>query len=210
MFVGAPGNASSFSSVLAFVGKFKLPRIAFKKFGGDLRDWFHFWGLFRKVDEDSTIDDGEEFQYLIQSSLPGSRARSVPESFSRHWNWGEKLGWDEELGGPIENDFVKWVKGLSILTQMKIPRHFSTSSTDGFKFKFILLVTPASFQSKITKPVNKLKSLIVGEQYKIHTAKLMQTKFGETVLLELKKKIANFSSKIDEVIFRGTKDVEKP
>ncbi|KAG5893370.1 hypothetical protein JTB14_000134 [Gonioctena quinquepunctata] len=80
-------------------------------------------------------------------------------------------------------------------------------------------------ESNIPKPVIKLKNLIVGKQYEIHTAKLVHTKFGETVLLELeenvvflpqrvideyKPHIANFSPEKYAVIFRGTKDVVKP
>ncbi|KAG5865827.1 hypothetical protein JTB14_031337 [Gonioctena quinquepunctata] len=80
-------------------------------------------------------------------------------------------------------------------------------------------------ETKVPKPVIKLKNLIVGEQYKIYTAKLVQTKFGESVLLELEKNvvflpqrvtdeykphIANFSPEKHAVIFRGTKDVGKP
>ncbi|KAG5876823.1 hypothetical protein JTB14_014153 [Gonioctena quinquepunctata] len=79
-------------------------------------------------------------------------------------------------------------------------------------------------ESNIPKPVIKLKNLIVGKQYKIHTAKLVQTKFGEAVLLELeenvvflpqrvtdeyKPQIANFSPDKYAAIFRGTKDVGK-
>ncbi|KAG5866542.1 hypothetical protein JTB14_028464 [Gonioctena quinquepunctata] len=80
-------------------------------------------------------------------------------------------------------------------------------------------------ESNIPKPVIKLKNLIVGKQYKINTAKLVSTKFGETVLLELEKNvvflpqrvtdeykphIANFSPDKYAVIFRETKDVGKP
>ncbi|KAG5861840.1 hypothetical protein JTB14_002407 [Gonioctena quinquepunctata] len=79
-------------------------------------------------------------------------------------------------------------------------------------------------ESNIPNPVIKLKNLIVGKQYKIHTAKLVPTKFGEAVLLELeetvvflhqrvtdeyKPQIANFSPEKYAVIFRGTKDVGK-
>ncbi|KAG5870165.1 hypothetical protein JTB14_032457 [Gonioctena quinquepunctata] len=80
-----------------------------------------------------------------------------------------------------------------------------------------------SGESNIPKPVIKLKNLIVGKQYKIHTAKLLQTKFGETVLLELEEKvvfpsqrvtdeykphIANFSPAKYVVILRGPKTKE--
>ncbi|KAG5871771.1 hypothetical protein JTB14_023455 [Gonioctena quinquepunctata] len=79
-------------------------------------------------------------------------------------------------------------------------------------------------ESNIPKPVIKLKNLIMGEQYEIHTAKLVQTKFGKTVLLEseenvmflpqrvtdeYKAQIANFLPEKYAVIFRGTKDVGK-
>lgn len=61
--------------------KFRLPLIEIKKFNGEIRDWLQFWGLFKKVNEDVNIDNEDKFQYLIQATVPQSRARDVVESF---------------------------------------------------------------------------------------------------------------------------------
>ncbi|XP_025829672.1 uncharacterized protein LOC112904264, partial [Agrilus planipennis] len=61
--------------------KFKLPTIELKKFGGDIKDWLPFWAQFRKVHEDSEIDASDKISYLIQVTIPGSRARQLVESF---------------------------------------------------------------------------------------------------------------------------------
>ncbi|XP_067121310.1 uncharacterized protein [Centruroides vittatus] len=62
-------------------GNFKLPKIELQKFDGNLKNYLSFWGLFKKIHEDPNISDLDKFQYLIQSTLKGSRAREVIESF---------------------------------------------------------------------------------------------------------------------------------
>lgn len=61
--------------------KFKLPEIELKKFSGDIKDWLHFWGQFRKIDEDEELADEDKFQYLVQATIVGSRARDFVDSF---------------------------------------------------------------------------------------------------------------------------------
>ncbi|KAG5865133.1 hypothetical protein JTB14_030206 [Gonioctena quinquepunctata] len=80
-------------------------------------------------------------------------------------------------------------------------------------------------EKNIPKPVIKLQDLIVGDPQKIYSAKLVQTKFGETVLLELEKNVvllpqrvvaeykpyvSLFSERKHAIIFRGNIDVGKP
>lgn len=60
---------------------FKLPKIELQKFDGNLKDWLSFWGLFEKIHEDVNISEVDKFQYLLQSTQKGSRAREVVESF---------------------------------------------------------------------------------------------------------------------------------
>ena len=60
---------------------FRLPKIELKQFDGNIRNWLSFWGQFRKIDDDSNIDDDDKFQYLYQSTVPGSSARELIESF---------------------------------------------------------------------------------------------------------------------------------
>ncbi|GIY86857.1 uncharacterized protein CDAR_258181 [Caerostris darwini] len=61
--------------------KFKLPLLELKKFGGEIKDWLPFWGQFSKIDSDPNIDEADKLQYLIQATLPSTRARELVESF---------------------------------------------------------------------------------------------------------------------------------
>ncbi|GIY22591.1 cytoplasmic aconitate hydratase [Caerostris darwini] len=50
-------------------------------FGGEIKDWLPFWGQFSKIDSDPNIDEADKLQYLIQATLPSTRARELVESF---------------------------------------------------------------------------------------------------------------------------------
>ncbi|CAH1105322.1 unnamed protein product [Psylliodes chrysocephalus] len=54
--------------------RFKLPKTEVQKYAGDLEGWFEFWKLFKKIHEDTGIDNEEKIQYFIQSTKAGSRA----------------------------------------------------------------------------------------------------------------------------------------
>ncbi|GIY80959.1 hypothetical protein CDAR_70932 [Caerostris darwini] len=72
-------NSSSVQSISK--RKFKLPLLELKKFGGEIKDWLPFWGQFSKIDSDPNIDEADKLQYLIQATLPSTRARELVESF---------------------------------------------------------------------------------------------------------------------------------
>lgn len=78
----ASGNPET-NSVAPLQGKhkFKLPVIEFKTFSGNIKEWLPFWSQFRKVHEDPDIDCNDKIEYLIQATVPGSRARLLVESF---------------------------------------------------------------------------------------------------------------------------------
>lgn len=61
--------------------KFKLPKIEFLRFDGNVKDWLSFWAQFKKIHEDDYIDENDKIGYLIQATVPGSRARQLVESF---------------------------------------------------------------------------------------------------------------------------------
>ena len=69
------------NSVIMGRRKFKLPTIEFKKFDGNIRDWLSFWSQFKKIHEDPNIDDSDKIEYLVQATVPNSRARRLVESF---------------------------------------------------------------------------------------------------------------------------------
>lgn len=61
--------------------KFALPKLEFRKFNGDIIEWLPFWGQFSNVHNDEEIALEDKFQYLVQCTVAGSRARQVIESY---------------------------------------------------------------------------------------------------------------------------------
>lgn len=61
--------------------KFGLPRIAFKHYDGSIKHSLAFWAQFKKVYQGESIDSHDKIEYLIQATLPGSRARQLIESY---------------------------------------------------------------------------------------------------------------------------------
>ncbi|GBM61399.1 hypothetical protein AVEN_70762-1 [Araneus ventricosus] len=61
--------------------KFTLLKLQFRQFGDDLKDWLAFWRQFEHIDSDDDIASENIFQYLVQATVVGSRARKVVESF---------------------------------------------------------------------------------------------------------------------------------
>jgi hypothetical protein len=61
--------------------KLKLPKIELKKFEGDVKDWLSFWSQFSRIHKDKEVKDEDTFQYLIQATASGTRAREIVDSF---------------------------------------------------------------------------------------------------------------------------------
>ncbi|GBM14635.1 hypothetical protein AVEN_84131-1, partial [Araneus ventricosus] len=61
--------------------KCKLPEIQLPTFDGNPREWLNFWTQFQKIHEEASIDERDKYQYLIQSTVPGSAPREIVESF---------------------------------------------------------------------------------------------------------------------------------
>jgi hypothetical protein len=75
-----PDTASE-TSTSKKASKYRLPKLEFKRFGGDPKEWLSFWSQFTSIHEDEQMSCGEKFQYLIQATTEGSKAREVIESF---------------------------------------------------------------------------------------------------------------------------------
>ncbi|GBL89031.1 hypothetical protein AVEN_255179-1 [Araneus ventricosus] len=81
---GRTGSISandSVSSVTVKEKRYKLPKIEIKSFDGELINWLSFWAQFRKIHEDESLEECDKFHYLLQSMLPGTRARELMESY---------------------------------------------------------------------------------------------------------------------------------
>ncbi|GBM99472.1 hypothetical protein AVEN_152234-1 [Araneus ventricosus] len=61
--------------------KFHLPKLEFRQFSGNVKDWLPFWNEFEHIHKDADIAPESKFQYLVQATVSGSRAREVVESF---------------------------------------------------------------------------------------------------------------------------------
>jgi hypothetical protein len=57
----------------------KFPKIELKKFGGNVKDWMSFWSQFSRIHKG--MEDEDKFQYLIQVTTSGTRAREIVGSF---------------------------------------------------------------------------------------------------------------------------------
>lgn len=61
--------------------KLELPKIELRKFDGEVRNWLGFWSQFSRIHNDADVEREDKFQYLIQATTEGSRARDVVTSF---------------------------------------------------------------------------------------------------------------------------------
>ncbi|UYV82291.1 hypothetical protein LAZ67_21001623 [Cordylochernes scorpioides] len=60
---------------------YRLPKLEFKKFGGEPREWITFWSQFSTIDRDPQMPPETKFQYLFQATADNSEAREAVESF---------------------------------------------------------------------------------------------------------------------------------
>ncbi|UYV78540.1 hypothetical protein LAZ67_16001938, partial [Cordylochernes scorpioides] len=60
---------------------YQLPKLKFKKFGGEPREWITFWSQFSTIDRDLHLPPETKFQYLFQATAENSEAREAVESF---------------------------------------------------------------------------------------------------------------------------------
>ena len=61
--------------------KLRLPTLEFKKFSGEIIDWLPWWSQFKRIDQDKEMDDADKFEYLLQATVPNSKARQLIESY---------------------------------------------------------------------------------------------------------------------------------
>lgn len=59
----------------------KLPEIELVKFGGDIKQWLTFWSQFKRIHENANLELEDKFQYLTYCMIPGSRAKSIVDSY---------------------------------------------------------------------------------------------------------------------------------
>ncbi|GFW06186.1 integrase catalytic domain-containing protein [Trichonephila clavipes] len=57
--------------------KLNLPKLEFRQFSGDIKDWLQFWSQFQHIQEDDKIAPENKFQHFVQATVNGSRARVI-------------------------------------------------------------------------------------------------------------------------------------
>lgn len=72
MVTGSAGYYTQQGKAVKGKRKFKLPRVEFKHYDGNIKDWLGFWSQFRKVHVDPDIDSSDKIEYLVQATVPGS------------------------------------------------------------------------------------------------------------------------------------------
>ncbi|XP_011698795.1 PREDICTED: uncharacterized protein LOC105456446 [Wasmannia auropunctata] len=59
----------------------KFPKLELPKFSGNIKEWLPFWSQFKKINDDPSISNEDKFQYLLQATIPDSRASELVKSF---------------------------------------------------------------------------------------------------------------------------------
>ncbi|GFX95264.1 integrase catalytic domain-containing protein [Trichonephila clavipes] len=78
-----PVSGESQSTVISGTKKkFNLPKLEFRQFSGDIKDWLQFWSQFQHIHDYDEIAPKNKFQYLVQATANGLRAREVVESIT--------------------------------------------------------------------------------------------------------------------------------
>ncbi|KAJ8964448.1 hypothetical protein NQ317_005384 [Molorchus minor] len=95
----------------------------------DRKDWIPFWSQFKRIHNDDEIEKEDKFKFLIQSTIPKSRARELVESFppsAENYNIAidslvSRFGKEELLVEYYVRELLKLV-----LTNLKVKMSLST------------------------------------------------------------------------------------
>jgi hypothetical protein len=83
--------------------KYKLPKLEQSKFDGNPKEWLSFWSQFQSIHLDDEMADQDKFQYLIQATVEGSKARDVVMSFpASAENYGKAVEYLKERFGKAD------------------------------------------------------------------------------------------------------------
>lgn len=88
-----------------------------------MRDWLSFWSQFSRIHEDKEMEDEDKFQYLIQVTASGTRAREIVDSFP-----------------PTAENYAKAIDSLKsrfgreeLLMEFYVPRAFGVSNKECYR-----------------------------------------------------------------------------
>ncbi len=74
--LGARNNSVQEGGIRMILPKRQLP-----KFTGEIREWLSFSASFEEIHDDESLSDTDKFHFLIQSTVDGSPARKLLQSF---------------------------------------------------------------------------------------------------------------------------------
>ena len=88
-----------------------------------MKDWLSFWSQFSRIHEDKEMEDEDKFQYLIQATASGTRAREIVDSFP-----------------PTAENYAKAIDSLKsrfgreeLLMEFYVPRAFGVSNKECYR-----------------------------------------------------------------------------
>lgn len=94
------GSSSNNVHSTESVPQLRLPEIQLTSFDGNPKNWLNFWSQYLKIHENNKIDPSDKFQYLIQSTVPGSKPREIVLSFpATADNYPKAVGYLKERFG---------------------------------------------------------------------------------------------------------------
>jgi hypothetical protein len=99
----------------------KLPKIEFKKFGGELTEWLGWWAQFEGIHEDEDLHDADKFTYLVQCMTVGTRAFELVSSYPQSKDNYPKVvkALKERYGNPklLKQVYVRELIAMIIMTK---------------------------------------------------------------------------------------------
>ncbi|CAG9784504.1 unnamed protein product [Diatraea saccharalis] len=182
------GSRPSASRVKQQRRNITLPKIELTKFDDNTKTWLSFWGQFKKIDEDDTLESEDKFQYLIQAMKDGSKARELVTSYPPlAENYKKAL---EQLKGRFAKEeilidtYVRELLGL-VLCQAK-------GNTMGIRSLYDQLMTH----------LNALESLkVTKEKYEAMLYPLVESALLENILMVWsREKIVIDDSKLTQLL----------
>jgi hypothetical protein len=111
----------------------KLPKIEFKKFGGELTEWLGWWAQFENILKDEDLHDSDKFTYLVQCMKDRTRAFELVSSYPQSKENYPKVikALKERFGNPklLKQVYVReLIRMIIMISSSRLPHCLTSSS----------------------------------------------------------------------------------